>query len=383
MKICTLTCHDVYNHGASLQAYALMKYLQNCGHEVEIIDYKPEYLNNHYNLISIDNPKWEKNIIFKAFYLALKIPARLPGFKRKIAFDKFTLNYLNLTTLRYKSNEELKVNLPVADGYLCGSDQIWNSLHKNGKDPAFYLDFVPEQKIKASYAASFATDSISDEIKPFVKQLVRRLDGISVRESSGVKILEEMNIYNVSNVVDPVFLLNKEEWDLMVNKDFNEKYLLIYDFDNNSLIKKIAIQLSREKGYKIYSINPGKVNYANKYFKFVGPETFISLVKNAQFIISNSFHAAVFSIIYEKDFVIVNRNESINTRMRDLLKGLNLLERLVDNTYDIELISKSINYEESKRVLCKQINLSKKYIEYVLHMNCGEEVYNEEDTICN
>ena len=63
MKVCTITCHDVYNHGASLQAYALMKYLMNCGYDVEIIDYKPHYLSNHYNLLSIDNPKWEKNIL--------------------------------------------------------------------------------------------------------------------------------------------------------------------------------------------------------------------------------------------------------------------------------------------------------------------------------
>ena len=113
------------------------------------------------------------------------------------------------------------------------------------------------------------------------------------------------------------------------HREFNEQYILIYDFDNSELIKKVAIKLRKEKGYKIYSINPGKLKYADKYFKFDGPETFISLIKNASFVLSNSFHAAVFSIIYEKDFAIVNRNESINTRMRDLLDDLKLSDRLV------------------------------------------------------
>ncbi|MEH7549898.1 polysaccharide pyruvyl transferase family protein, partial [Neobacillus vireti] len=223
MKICTITCHDVYNHGASLQAYALMKYLSNSGHDVEIINYKPDYLSNHYRLMSINNPKWEKNYLTKSIYLLLKIPFRLPGLKRKKAFDKFTLQYLKLSKLKYNSYEELKNDPPIADAYICGSDQIWNTLHKNGKDPAFYLDFVPDEKIKGSYAASFATESILEEHKPMIKQRVSRLDRISVREKSGVKILKELDINQVVNVVDPVFLLEKNEWDKLYIKEFKEK----------------------------------------------------------------------------------------------------------------------------------------------------------------
>ena len=83
MKICIITCHDVYNSGASLQAYALMKYLQNNGHEVEIIDYKPDYLSNHYKLSAVSNPKYEKNLILKIIYLALKLPQRILALRIK------------------------------------------------------------------------------------------------------------------------------------------------------------------------------------------------------------------------------------------------------------------------------------------------------------
>ena len=222
MKICTITCHDVYNHGASLQAYALMTYLKNKGNDVEIIDYKPDYLSGHYKLFSIDNPKWERNILTKVIYLSLKIPYKIPGLKRKKEFDKFTKKYLNITGKRYISNEELKADMPKADAYLCGSDQIWNSFYKNGRDKAFYLDFVPDNKIKASYAASFATDFIEDKYKEIVRSNVSRLDGVGVREISGVKILHDLGIENAINVLDPVFLLDKDEWDKIGTINLNE-----------------------------------------------------------------------------------------------------------------------------------------------------------------
>ena len=288
MKISTITCHDVYNHGASLQAYALMTYLNNQGHSVEIIDYKPYYMGNLYKLSNIDNPAWEKNFISKGIYLTLKLPGRLISLKRKKNFDNFTKNYLNVGTYKYESNEDLKNNLPDSDAFICGSDQIWNSLHANGKDPAFYLDFVPENKIKAAYAASFATDTISDEFKPMTKSLVEKLDGVGVREESGVKIVKDLGIEKAVNVLDPVFLLEKENWDKIANKDFNEKYILIYDFDKSTIIEELAREISKKKGYKIYTINVDKPKYADKHFNLDGPETFVSLVKNAQFVISNS-----------------------------------------------------------------------------------------------
>ncbi|MPQ42300.1 polysaccharide pyruvyl transferase family protein [Clostridium tarantellae] len=367
MKIYTITCHDVYNHGASLQAYALMKYLENQGHNVEIIDYKPDYLSNHYNMFSIDNPKWDKNFISKSIYLTLKIPSRIIGRKRKNAFDKFTRKNLKITNKRYKSNEDLLNNMPLGDAYICGSDQIWNSLHRNGRDRAFYLNFAPDNKIKASYAASFATDFVSKEYENLVKENVNKLDGVGVREVSGVNILNNLGIKKAVNVLDPVFLLGKEEWSNIGEEVFDEKYLLVYDFDKNSFIEKLAKDIAKEKGYKIYTISHYKAGYEDRSFRYSGPETFVSLVRNAEFVISNSFHAVVFSLIYEKEVVIVNRTENINTRMRDLLCLVNLKERLVtEKTYNLDKLLNPINYVEVKKILNKNIKFSKNYLEKVL-----------------
>ncbi|HAT4318350.1 polysaccharide pyruvyl transferase family protein [Clostridium perfringens] len=366
MKICNITCHDVYNHGASIQAYALMKYLKNNGHEVEIIDYKPDYLDRQYKLLSIDNEVWKKNFLKKFIYLTLKIPGRIISLKRKAEFDKFKKENLILTNKKYKSNEELKKDLPDADAYICGSDQIWNSIHMNGRDLAFYLDFVPDNKIKFSYAASFATDEIEDKYKPIVKRSIARLDGVGIREKSGVEIVKRLGFNNAVNVVDPVFLLKKEEWDKIATENFNEKYILVYDFDKSDLIKKISIEISRKKGLKIYTINSDKPKYADKHFNLSGPNTFISLVKNAEFIVSNSFHAIVFSIIYEKNIIIVNRNEEINTRMRDLLNDLGLNNRLVDADYNIENLIEDIDYSKSNEIIRNKINFSQDYLKKTL-----------------
>ena len=261
MLIKTITCHDVYNHGAILQAYALMKYLQNKGHKVEIIDYKPTYLSGHYNLFSVNNPAWNTNFIKKAIYLFVKFPGALLALKRKRAFDQFTEKYLSITQTQYVSNEQLTQDPPKADIYICGSDQIWNCLFPNGKDPAFYLDFVPKDKRKISYAASFATQQIPQEYKKFVKNKISNLDNISVRETSGIEILKNLGITHGTQVVDPVFLLDRDEWDHFCKCKINEEYLLVYDFDKSDLVKKIALKIAEEKKIKIYSVNNYKCNF--------------------------------------------------------------------------------------------------------------------------
>ena len=234
MKVKTITCHDVYNLGASLQAYALAEYLSEIGQEVEIIDYKPLYLQ-HYNLKKVNNPAYDKPVL-KELYLLLKLPERLKGrrSKRKKEFDKFRETFLPITNQTYCTNEELKRDVPEADIYFAGSDQIWNTLFKNGKDPAFYLDFAPSESIRASYAASFATEDIVEEEKVNVKKRLEKMDYISVREKSGIEIINQLGIKGAVQVLDPVFLLKQAKWIEIEKKgDFREPYLLVYDFEGN------------------------------------------------------------------------------------------------------------------------------------------------------
>lgn len=357
MKIKTITCHEVYNHGASLQEYALLQFLNTNGHEAETIHYKPWYLSNHFNLTSVGNAKFDKPFI-KQLYLLAKLPSRLSILKRKKNFDLFATKYIPTGKVLYKTNEDLKNNLPQADAYICGSDQIWNSFFQNGKDPSFYLDFVPQKKLKISYAASFAIDEIEESLKSFVRNKVKRLNHVSVRETSGLKILAKLGIDNVMQVLDPVFLLPSTHWHTFV-EDSTEKFVFIYDFDSNPLIKQIALNLKKEKGYIIYTVNQN-IDYADKNFFLEGPEFFLSLIKNSQFNITNSFHALAFSLIFNKEFVVVNRTDKINTRMRDLLQ-LVQLNRLV-TTYEEFTALEIINYESVNTVLANKFKVSKEFL---------------------
>ena len=383
MRIKTITCHDVYNSGASLQAYALMRYLEELGNEVEIIDYKPDYLNNHYKLGIIANPKYEKNLMLKMIYLTLKFPGRVLALRKKIKYDHFRDNYLKVTKKRYISNSELKNNPPEADIFICGSDQIWNSKFNNGKDPAFYLDFAPQGKIKASYAASFATDRIEESVRDITKERINKLDYIGVREISALNILEDLGIDNGIQVMDPVFLLSKETWlNMAYEVDKKQKYIFVYDFDGNELIKEIALKVAKKKSLKIYTVF--KSDYSDKVIKGMGPIDFISYIKNAEFVISNSFHGTAFSIIFEKQFVVVNRKEAINTRMRDLLSVLKIENRLISENHNFNNLIKDINYEEVNKYVNERLEISKMYLDRVTCIKDQLEECNEEKGIvCN
>ncbi len=366
MKIKTITCHNVYNYGASLQAYALMKYLENLGHEVEIIDYKPNYLSQRYNLWAI-SPKWSKYILFKLLYYALKIPERLINdLPRKKAFDIFTKENLKLTINTYHTNEELKVEIPQADVFIAGSDQIWNSMYPNGKDPAFYLNFAPKKAVKASYAPSFSIDYIEKGFEEQVKLWLQNLDYISVREATGLSILRSIGMQGIQ-VVDPVFLLDAYEWSKLAREGLiKSKYILIYDFENNPTIEKFAKYISIKTGFPIVSIKDYlKQRYANKTIINASPWDFIGLIKNCEFLISNSFHGTAFSIIFNKEFYTFNRmHQKINSRMKDLLSSLGLENRLVKEENQID-ISNLIDYVKVNTLLSEKISISKKYLYHI------------------
>lgn len=360
MKICTITCHDVYNIGASLQAYALQTYLKSLGHDVKIIDYKPDYLSKHYRLDIVGNPKYDKPFLKQAYLLA-KLPGRLHMLPRKKAFDSFTAKYIDLTK-RYTSNEELKKEPPEADVYFAGSDQIWNPLFPNGKDPAFYLDFV-QQGIRASYAASFAVDEFPQELREVTAQCLDRFDRIAVRETSGLSVLKTLGITNAVTVLDPVFLLDRAQWEAMAGRPegCETPYLLVYDFDNSASVRRLAEKIAAENGLKIYSIF--ELPYAERCFSLCGPEAFLGLVQGATFVLSNSFHATAFSVIFEREFAVVERTEKINTRMRDLTALLGLSDHMVTDTANVPF---NTDWTQVERHLADEIHRSKAYIDEVL-----------------
>ena len=313
MKICTITCQNADNHGARLQCYALVKHLQKQGHTVEVIDYRPDYMRGpkmwYWPGLSVKG--WAK--------LFLQASDRRRAVRRHRYFDDFSKKYIPLTRI-YNSIDELREDPPCADMYIAGSDQIWNTTFRNGTDPGYYLDFGPKEIRRESFAASFATEEIVPEALMFVRENLKRFDKITVREQSALAILEKLG-YHGTLQDDPVFLLSPEEWDAIADgtgKD--EKFVLVYDFYADDEIRKMAQSIAAEKMCKIYAICSSELSYADKNFVYSGPETFVSLVKHASCVVSNSFHGTVFAMIYQVPFKVLDRPDGLNVRMHDLLE---------------------------------------------------------------
>lgn len=357
MKIKTITCHQVYNPGASLQEFALLAFLQQQGFEAEAVQYKPPYLSQHFNIWAVSNPKLDRPVL-RQLYLLAKLPGRILALKKKRNYDAFHKKYIQTTSKKYTSNEELKNDPPVADVYICGSDQIWNPIFNNGKDPAFYLDFVPEGKKKISYAASFATAEIPENVQPFVKEMVSKLDAVSVRETSAVQLLENLVINGSVQVMDPVFLHPASFWKHEMVSTIEDDFIFVCDFDSNQELKMIAKKIALQNGWKIYTTNQN-IDYADQNFWKEGPQKFISLLYHSRMVLTNSFHALAFSLIFCKDFRVFLRNEAINTRLEDLLKLAGLEDRM---TEDSNLMVSEDRFNEAKLRLEKQIEFSKKFL---------------------
>lgn len=320
MKICTITCQNADNHGARLQCFALAYWLKKEGNEVEVIDYQPDYMRG---------PKlWYVPRNIKEFVkFFVRIPERLCAVKRHKVFSEFSQKYIPLSKV-YNNIDELRNHPPMADMYLAGSDQIWNPTFRNGTDPAYYLDFGPKNILRKSFAASFAVSSIEDVQKRlWIKDNLKRFDKITVREQSALKILKDLGYDGVLQD-DPVFLLNREEWNKVLDLEESwkelgikdEKYVLIYDFFLSNEIKSVALEYKKRNNCKIFSVCHKSLSYADKNFVYATPNDFVNLIKHACCVISNSFHGTCFAMIYNVPYVVVDRPDGLNARMRDLLE---------------------------------------------------------------
>lgn len=356
-KIKCITCHDVANYGASLQAYALQRFVTDLGYNYQIIDYKPKYQNS-YDIWSIDGNR-KLNVLarrFKPFhwYVAFKKYLKLkPTFPRLKSFALFKQNYL-VCTKTYHSYKELLQDPPEADVYISGSDQIWNSLYENGKDPSFYLKFGDVSIKRLAYAASFGTPTIDEKYKVYVKSLLHGYDCITVREEDGVSILENLG-HDGDVVLDPVFLLTSSVWSQAFDVDPVRKfgdYILVYDFyQEDSAFPDFVVAYAREHRLKVVSVNDRKMTkYADININDAGPIEFLHYIKNARFVVSNSFHATAFSVIFNIPFLVFYRNKQNTSRLYNFLERIGLQSRINPNNA-ISVSSDNIDWESVNEIV--------------------------------
>lgn len=352
-KIITVTCNSAINYGAILQTYGLYCALKKMSN-VEVLNYAPGYYEeqrNHNSLV--------KKII--------QIPNRLKG---KFIFNKFEKKYIKLTATKYRNNAQLLQNPPFADVYIAGSDQIWNCNNLiNGEDDTFFLNFVPEGAIRASYAASIAMNTIPERQKQRYRELLSKFEYISVREPSSIELLNSIGIDNVFSNIDPVFLLEKEEWDnfaLQSPINLREKYVLVYGYAHDSKVFSYAKKLAKQLHVKVYSIGTSYLYYClsqDKYFWCVSPNSFVDLIKNAEAVITNSFHGTAFSLIFNVPLHFFTVSQNTNARMLDLLNLVGMSERRVLNG---QMLTNNVNFDLCNRKIKEQRSKAIDYLQNVV-----------------
>lgn len=358
MKIGILTFHDAHNYGAVLQAYALKKYLMNMGYDSVVINY-------HHKDIPDGFPKKRKIIkgdSLKEIYAHFKKMrySHKSHILRWNKFNKFIKDLTNNCNYVYDCEEKLS-KIEDIDVWICGSDQIWNPDITRGLNKGFFLHFETKAK-KISYATSMGIEKLEEKYEEDFKKYINAIDHISVREDQLKNYTTKFTKKEVQKVLDPTLLINEEEYKDLIVPVKKKNYLLIYALGPDERLTKLANKIAKQKNLKIIELNDlHKKNYMFEQVSDAGPEEFVSLIKNANYIVTNSYHGTIFSMIFNKEFYVITRNNR-NSRMETLLKTAEISERLLEGNVDVDL-DKLIDYEKVKEKLKVEIDKSKKFLE--------------------
>ncbi|EDX73568.1 hypothetical protein MC7420_3742 [Coleofasciculus chthonoplastes PCC 7420] len=330
MKVGILTFHNTTNYGATLQAYALSTIIGSQGHDVEIIDYCPYKVEKYYkkDLYFIDKNRRLNRRIFDNL---------LKYYKTR----KFLVSKTNISKKKYATSAELKKINSSYEVVVCGSDQIWCIDSFRGFDSAYFLDFIDNKTdiIKISYAASFGHTMRLRNYRELICQLISNFSAISVRDANSRRLLKEECNEQAVKVLDPTFLIEYDEYFL--DKKFKKEYLLIYIISGITLEQKTFIKfIANYKNLEIISV--GKyVDIATKNIIGIGPKEWINYFSHASYIMTNTYHGTIFSILFRKPFIVLDTLNKAN-KINDLLKDFNLENRLNSKSNFIENFNKNI-----------------------------------------
>lgn len=360
MRIGIITMHKVLNCGSALQAYALQQALCEMGYESEIIDYQYKELSS---------PSLKTRVI--AFFRDLLFG--FPTWRMKRKFKAFYQHNMVLSKQSY-DRESIVKNPPQYDLYISGSDQVWNPRFI-GDDVNFLLAFTAPEQRKISYASSIAATAISKEWKELYAKYLSRYQAISVRERSGVEIIRELTGREAAVCCDPTLLLARERWDSLSARScckVPEKYILVYAlsymFDPYPKIYGMVDKVQKTLGMKVVFLQGRAKDVLRpgaKLIKSAGPEDFAFLFKNADFVITTSFHGAAFALLYDKPLIgVVDARSEADSRIRSLLTSAQATSSLYDYRDTVEMDAEGLLGLKGKReALDGLIQESRQYLQ--------------------
>lgn len=380
-----VTLHKAINYGVFLQAYAMQEIIRSFGYDVQIINYDKREKENiraskkqKFRKIFIHARDFRKILATKKFRLLEQCKER----ERK--FAGFANQYFDLT---YYCN-----NLSDAEAYaqekfsacVCGSDQIWNPNHTKLNE-FYFLSFIPSEK-RIAYAPSVSCVKIPEEYEEKFCKYVNGFKFVSSREKTGSDLIEKLTGRTCPTVVDPTLLFSPDEWNSIAKKErqYDEKYVFCYFLNYSRLHEKVLDIIKQKMNIKVVAVPfTHQINDREDIEKnFAGVEEFLSLVRDAEFIVTDSFHGTAFATNYKKTFYTLKNygDEGKFTRIVDYLSEIGLESRILTNENIQNITLKNIDYSTVTPKLDKFINMSEKYLENALK-NTVDSVSNEYEKV--
>ena len=357
-QIGILTFHDADNYGAVLQAYALQHFIdKNISSNVEILDYRKNTKAAKGTSIfkgATHNPI--KNVILNILqYLQRK---ELRAIHEK--FESFRSDYLKLSQRTYETEEDLS-QCENKDYYITGSDQVFNPRLSDYR--IYYLDFVKGRGKKVAYAPSFGISSFNDDITNQIKPLLVNFDAISCREESGAKYITQILGTDVPVVLDPVFLLSKEEWREVAIAPKEKNYILVYCLSKgqSSKIARLAKRIAKQENLDVITIgSTGVFSMKGRECKVVGPREFVGYFNKAGFVLTDSFHGTSFSLLFGKRHLSYIVNKEKGTRIETIMKAFGKGQEII---YEIDkYIYNSDAIKPASIIPNEKLKVSKEYL---------------------
>lgn len=371
-KVGIITIHNAYNYGAVLQAYATQDVVSSFVSDCEIIDYDAKKFRDSRKIfLPIISAGNIIHNIRSVIYLKSII-------KRIKNFKSFMNRRYKLSSIKYHSEDDF-TNLDY-DFVITGSDQTF-CLHLRGNQDEmkpFFLDNVMKKKI--SYASSMGEkiSDITDEEKEWMANRFNEYSCLAVREENTAKYIESLTGRRPEVVLDPTLLLTKEKWDELASTTKYDKnnYILFYTVLSDKWVVDYVTSISKITGLKVIAIHHhNRFEFKSSFVRadYSGPCEFISLIKNAKLVITTSFHATVFSVIYNIPFYSLLLGEG--NRISSILNDLNLKNRIIKENFDKKLINADFNldFTQANQLLDVERQRSFKYLKKALEIEDKNE----------
>lgn len=363
MKVGIVTFHRSHNYGALLQAYALSRWIrENHQAKVEFLNYQPAGRKGGYRIFvpvrSIRDLKTNLQNLLRYRTISRRYRGFV-GFQTK----EFTL------TPEYSTSEEISRAKPDHDAWISGSDQVFR--YYGPESDVFYLDFLHGTTAKKiAYAPSFGAGSVDEKYQQRVGELLRGFDYLSCRESEGAELINQISGLNAKLVLDPVFLLSRDQWrELFVKPTISGKYILVYALVGYQKQLEIARRVKSLTNLPIHVIYPTRIKDRDVVTTHAtaSPYQFGGLIDNAEFVVTDSFHGLAFSVLFQKNFFSYIALQHSASRHRSLLGALGLSSRMIVSIDSISIKDLMIDYQFVDSNLCPLIEESKAYLTSSLH----------------